>query len=50
MYTLYSFGTPNGFKPTIMLEELKQPYQIETIDIFEGDQFKPEFLKISPNN
>ena len=50
MYKLYSSRTPNGFKPTIMLEELKQPYQIALIDIFNGEQFAPDFLKISPNN
>lgn len=50
MYTLYSYGTPNGIKPTIMLEELKQPYEIRSVDITKGEQFKPDFLKISPNN
>lgn len=50
MYTLYSFGTPNGIKPTIMLEELKQPYKIKMIDISKGEQFEPDYLKISPNN
>ncbi|MCC5014245.1 MULTISPECIES: glutathione S-transferase N-terminal domain-containing protein [unclassified Legionella] len=50
MYILYSAGTPNGIKPTIMLEELKVPYDIKRINISEGEQFKPEFLKISPNN
>lgn len=50
MYTLYSAGTPNGIKPTIMLEELKVPYEIKRVNISEGEQFKPEFLKISPNN
>lgn len=50
MYTLYSLGTPNGIKPTIMLEELSQPYTIRLIDISKGEQFNPDFLKISPNN
>ncbi|VEG90826.1 glutathione S-transferase N-terminal domain-containing protein [Legionella spiritensis] len=50
MYTLYSFGTPNGIKPTIMLEELGVPYKIKLVNIREGEQFDPEFLKISPNN
>lgn len=50
MYTLYSHWTPNGIKPTIMLEELAQPYTIKTIDIAKGEQFAPEFLNISPNN
>lgn len=50
MYLLYSHGTPNGMKPTIMLEELAQPYTIKLVDISQGEQFAPEFLKISPNN
>lgn len=50
MYTLYSFNTPNGLKPTIMLEELGEPYEIKLVDITEGEQFEPWFLKISPNN
>ncbi|KTD33681.1 S-transferase [Legionella nautarum] len=50
MYKLYSLGTPNGIKPTIMLEELAAPYEIELINIREGEQFTPEFLAISPNN
>ncbi|KTD57724.1 glutathione S-transferase family protein [Legionella shakespearei] len=50
MYTLYTYGTPNGFKPTIMLEELKEPYTIKLIDITQGEQFQPDFLSISPNN
>ncbi|QEY53082.1 glutathione S-transferase family protein [Legionella longbeachae] len=50
MYSLYSFGTPNGIKPTIILEELSQPYTIKLIDISKNEQFNPEFLKISPNN
>ncbi|HHT0594161.1 TPA: glutathione S-transferase family protein [Legionella anisa] len=50
MYTLYSLGTPNGIKPTIMLQELSQSYTIKLIDISKGEQFNPEFLKISPNN
>ncbi|MGL5742685.1 MAG: glutathione S-transferase family protein [Legionella sp.] len=50
MYTLHSFGTPNGIKPTIMLEELALPYTIKLVDISKGEQFNQEFLKISPNN
>lgn len=50
MYTLYSWGTPNGIKPTIMLEELSQPYTLKLIDISKGEQFDPKFLHISPNN
>jgi GSH-dependent disulfide-bond oxidoreductase len=47
---LYYTGTPNGRKITIMLEELGVPYRIHPINIGAGDQFKPEFLAISPNN
>lgn len=50
MYLLYSQDTPNGLKPTIMLEELRLPYTLKLIDISKGEQFAPEFLKISPNN
>ncbi len=47
---LYSWATPNGHKVHIMLEELGVPYNVHPIDIGAGDQFDPEFLKISPNN
>ena len=47
---LYYTPTPNGKKISIMLEELGVPYHITWIDIGKGDQFKPEFLAISPNN
>lgn len=47
---LYYTGTPNGRKITIMLEELGVPYRIHPINIGAGDQFKPDFLAISPNN
>ncbi|MHA1524025.1 MAG: glutathione S-transferase N-terminal domain-containing protein [Alphaproteobacteria bacterium] len=47
---LFFWPTPNGRKITIMLEELEVPYTINYIDIGAGDQFKPEFLAISPNN
>ncbi|MGV3490515.1 MAG: glutathione S-transferase N-terminal domain-containing protein [Devosia sp.] len=47
---LYYLGTPNGRKITIMLEELDVPYTLHWVDIGKGDQFKPEFLEISPNN
>ena len=50
MIDLYSWGTPNGRKITIMLEELGLDYTMHPIRIGEGDQFKPEFLAISPNN
>jgi len=47
---LYTWPTPNGHKVHIMLEECVLPYTVFPIDIGAGDQFKPEFLKISPNN
>jgi GST-like protein len=47
---LYTYATPNGFKISIMLEELGLPYNIHSVDITKDEQFKPEFLKISPNN
>ena len=50
MIDLYSWPTPNGHKVHIMLEECGLPYRVHAINIGEGDQFKPEFLKISPNN
>ena len=50
MIDLYSWPTPNGHKIHIMLEETGLPYRVHPIDIGAGDQFKPEFLKISPNN
>jgi GSH-dependent disulfide-bond oxidoreductase len=46
----YFWTTPNGFKIAIMLEECELPYEIKFVDINKGDQFKPEFLAISPNN
>ena len=50
MIELYTWPTPNGHKVHIVLEELGLPYEVHAVDIGEGDQFKPEFLKISPNN
>jgi GST-like protein len=47
---LYSWATPNGHKVHIMLEELGLPYNVHAINIGAGDQFDPEYLKISPNN
>jgi GST-like protein len=46
----YSWRTSNGRKLHIMLEEIGLPYKLYPIDIRKGDQFKPDFLKISPNN
>lgn len=50
MLTLHSWGTPNGQKITIMLEELDVPYRFKPVNIGKDEQFAPEFLKISPNN
>lgn len=50
MIDLYSTATPNGHKVHIMLEECGLPYRVHHIDIGAGDQFKPAFLAISPNN
>lgn len=47
---LHYWPTPNGWKITIMLEELGVPYELHFVDILKGEQFKPEFLAISPNN
>ncbi len=50
MIDLYFWTTPNGYKVTILLEELGWPYNIIPVHIGKGEQFSPEFLKISPNN
>lgn len=50
MIDLFFWTTPNGYKVTIMLAEVGLPYRVVPIDITAGDQFKPEFLAISPNN
>jgi GSH-dependent disulfide-bond oxidoreductase len=50
MIDLHYWTTPNGHKVTIFLEESGLPYRIIPVNIGKGDQFKPEFLKISPNN
>ena len=50
MIDVYSWPTPNGHKVHIMLEETGLPYRVHGINIREGEQFRPEFLKISPNN
>jgi GST-like protein len=47
---LYYWPTPNGWKVSIMLEECGLPYTVHPVNIGKGDQFKPEFLAISPNN
>ncbi len=50
MIELYYWPTPNGHKITIFLEEAGLEYEIRPVDIRVGDQFKPDFLNISPNN
>jgi GST-like protein len=47
---LYTWTTPNGRKASIMLEEVGLPYTAHAVDISKDEQFKPDFLKISPNN
>ncbi|MBT7943920.1 MAG: glutathione S-transferase family protein, partial [Alphaproteobacteria bacterium] len=50
MIELYTWGTPNGRKVSIMLEELGLEYSVHEVNIGKGEQREPEFLKISPNN
>jgi GSH-dependent disulfide-bond oxidoreductase len=50
MIDLHYWPTPNGHKITIVLEEMGLPYTIHRVNIGTGDQFKPDFLKIAPNN
>ena len=50
MIDLYTWPTPNGHKIHLMLEETGLEYRVHPIDIGAGEQFKPEFLAISPNN
>ncbi|MDE0033235.1 MAG: glutathione S-transferase N-terminal domain-containing protein [Deltaproteobacteria bacterium] len=50
MIELYTSATPNGQKIHIMLEETGLPYRLHWVDLRKGEQFDPEFLKISPNN
>jgi GST-like protein len=50
MIDLHYWPTPNGWKITIMLEECGLPYKLVPVNIGTGEQFKPEFLKVSPNN
>ena len=50
MIDLHYAPTPNGWKISIMLEELRLPYKVIPVDIRAGEQFRPEFLAISPNN
>lgn len=50
MIDLYYWTTPNGHKISLFLEETGLPYAVHPINISQGDQFKPDFLKIAPNN
>ena len=50
MIDLYYWPTPNGHKITIFCEEAGIPYKVHPVNIQQGEQFKPDFLKISPNN
>ena len=50
MIQLYTWVTPNGKKVSIMLEELGMPYEVHAVNLGQGDQFKPEYLAINPNN
>jgi GSH-dependent disulfide-bond oxidoreductase len=47
---LYAFDTPNGRKISVALEEMALPYEVHVVDLGKGEQFDPEFLRISPNN
>jgi GST-like protein len=47
---LYYWPTPNGWKISIMLEELGAPYEVHYVDIYKGEQFDADFLAIAPNN
>ncbi|MGE0699608.1 MAG: glutathione S-transferase family protein [Hyphomicrobiaceae bacterium] len=49
MITLYGMGSPNVVKVFIALEELGLPWQLKIVDVFDGKQFDPEFLKLNPN-
>lgn len=49
MIDLYTFGTPNGQKVSIMLEELSLPYRVNRVGIFDGENKRPEFVAINPN-
>lgn len=50
MITLFTYPGPNGRKVSVMLEEAQIPYEMQKVDIEKGEQFRPEFLKINPNN
>ena len=46
---LYTWATPNGHKPQILLEELGVPYELKPVNIFTGEQFTEDFRRINPN-
>jgi GST-like protein len=48
MITLYTWGTPNGRKVSIMLEECGLPYRVQAVDLGQGEQFAPAFVAVSP--
>lgn len=50
MITLYAHGSPNPHKVSIALEELALPYETRIVDVWQGEQFKPDFSAISPNS
>jgi GSH-dependent disulfide-bond oxidoreductase len=50
MIQLYTWATPNGKKVSVMLEEVELPYEVHPINIAKGDQLRPEYLAINPNN
>ena len=50
MIDLYTWDTPNGRKVSIMLEELGLAYEVHAVNLDKGEQFRPEFFAISPNN
>jgi GST-like protein len=50
MIDLYTWTTPNGRKVSIMLEELALPYRVHPVNIGQGEQYKPEYVKINPNS
>ncbi len=50
MIDLYTWTTPNGRKASIMLEEVGLPYEVHAVNLQKGEQFRPEYLAINPNN
>jgi GST-like protein len=50
MIELHTYNTPNGRKISVALEEMGLPYSVHVVDITKDEQFKPDFLEISPNN